>query len=502
MYSNFTGKGNNDSPFSKPKMPTPGSSIKQPPFNHGPSSLNNPMNGNPSPRSPYRTSLIQKPPIVNRNNNSFDIHSPPPQPLVSNSTLPQKSSQSIQDYMNTPLPHKRSGFTHPTSFPQSSSSLTSTSSYSFSSPTTRTTAPTNINKTTTTISTTTSPPLPSNINKTTTTTTSPTLPSNINKTTTTTTTTSPTLPSNINKTTTTSTTISPPTLPSNINKTTTISTTASPTFSNSNKLLQVSRGLDASQPTLRNTLNIFTSKPTTTTTTTTTTSTTNINGFNYNENSNNIYNSNTQSNNNSNNFNKSKLFKKEQEFITSSQVFLPDENDPSYALILQMMQEDIMENDDREMAKRLGGELDGGGGGFLYDGQSRTTTNSFYNEYETEEDDYSGGNDYEYSGGHNINDIDLSYENLVQLEPVVVGASKKQIESVEETLYLDPVGRNKQQNYKNTQGHDTRCAICLCDFESNDLIKILPKCKHLYHSECIDPWFKASKFCPQCKVEL
>ncbi|KAN0041426.1 hypothetical protein ACTFIV_003965 [Dictyostelium citrinum] len=487
MYSNFTGKGNNDSPFSKPKMPTPGSSIKQPPFNHGPSSLNNPMNGNPSLKSPYRTSLIQKPPIVNRYNlkdaKSFDIHSPPPQPLISNSTIPQTSSQSIQNYMNTPLPHKRSGFTHPTSFPQSSSSLPSTSPYSFSPPpttTTRTTATINTNKTTTTISTTTSPPLPSNINKTTTTTTSPTLPSNINKTTTTTTS---------------------PTLPSNINKTTTILTTTSPTFSNPNKLLQVSRGLDASQPTLRNTLNIFTSKPTTTTTTTTTTtSTTNTNCFNYNENSNNIYNSNTQSNNNSNNYNKSKLFEKEQEFITPSQIFLPDENDPSYALILQMMQEDILENDDREMAKRLGGELDGDGG-FSYDRQSRTT-NSFYNEYETEEEDYSGGNDYDYSGVHNVNDIDLSYENLVQLEPVVVGATKKQIESVEETLYLDPVGRNKQKNYKNTQGHDTRCAICLCDFESNDLIKILPKCKHLYHSECIDPWFKASKFCPQCKVEL
>ncbi|KAK5581030.1 hypothetical protein RB653_001058 [Dictyostelium firmibasis] len=182
---------------------------------------------------------------------------------------------------------------------------------------------------------------------------------------------------------------------------------------------------------------------------------------------------------------KEEVYKQE----TTTQVFLPDEIDPSYALILQMMQEDLLENDDREVAKKLDETYYSS-----YDRPTRSTpTNSYYdyNYDETDEDDYG-------DSGHYVNDFDLSYENLVQLQPVVVGATNEQIASIEETLYFIPGVRNKQ-SANNT---DTRCTICLEDFEPNQLIKILPKCKHHYHSECIDPWFANSKFCPQCRVEL
>lgn len=31
-----------------------------------------------------------------------------------------------------------------------------------------------------------------------------------------------------------------------------------------------------------------------------------------------------------------------------------------------------------------------------------------------------------------------------------------------------------------------RCLICLCDYEAADEVRILNKCKHVYHRECID----------------
>lgn len=31
-----------------------------------------------------------------------------------------------------------------------------------------------------------------------------------------------------------------------------------------------------------------------------------------------------------------------------------------------------------------------------------------------------------------------------------------------------------------------RCLICLCDYEASEETRLLSKCKHLYHRECID----------------
>lgn len=45
------------------------------------------------------------------------------------------------------------------------------------------------------------------------------------------------------------------------------------------------------------------------------------------------------------------------------------------------------------------------------------------------------------------------------------------------------------------------CPVCLCAFQNNDVIKILP-CKHFFHKECIDPWFLKEATCPVCKQSL
>lgn len=45
------------------------------------------------------------------------------------------------------------------------------------------------------------------------------------------------------------------------------------------------------------------------------------------------------------------------------------------------------------------------------------------------------------------------------------------------------------------------CPVCLCAFQNNDIIKILP-CKHFFHKDCIDPWFLKEATCPVCKQSL
>ncbi|KAJ4816143.1 RING zinc finger protein-like [Rhynchospora pubera] len=44
------------------------------------------------------------------------------------------------------------------------------------------------------------------------------------------------------------------------------------------------------------------------------------------------------------------------------------------------------------------------------------------------------------------------------------------------------------------------CAVCLGRFEPAEVLRILPKCKHGFHVECVDTWLDAHSTCPLCRV--
>ncbi|XP_071741981.1 RING-H2 finger protein ATL64-like [Rutidosis leptorrhynchoides] len=43
------------------------------------------------------------------------------------------------------------------------------------------------------------------------------------------------------------------------------------------------------------------------------------------------------------------------------------------------------------------------------------------------------------------------------------------------------------------------CAVCLSDVEKGEKARILPKCDHGFHLECIDTWFLSHTTCPICR---
>lgn len=46
------------------------------------------------------------------------------------------------------------------------------------------------------------------------------------------------------------------------------------------------------------------------------------------------------------------------------------------------------------------------------------------------------------------------------------------------------------------------CAVCLCEFECEDKLRLLPKCSHAFHMECIDTWLLSHSTCPLCRACL
>lgn len=44
------------------------------------------------------------------------------------------------------------------------------------------------------------------------------------------------------------------------------------------------------------------------------------------------------------------------------------------------------------------------------------------------------------------------------------------------------------------------CAVCLCEFEEEEKGRLLPKCHHSFHIDCIDMWLHSHSTCPLCRA--
>ena len=56
--------------------------------------------------------------------------------------------------------------------------------------------------------------------------------------------------------------------------------------------------------------------------------------------------------------------------------------------------------------------------------------------------------------------------------------------------------KNKDKKYI-----ESRCVICLSDFEIGEKVSALPCC-HSFHTKCLDEWITRNQKCPICKFEV
>lgn len=47
---------------------------------------------------------------------------------------------------------------------------------------------------------------------------------------------------------------------------------------------------------------------------------------------------------------------------------------------------------------------------------------------------------------------------------------------------------------------DTVCSICLCEYKEEEMLRLMPECRHCFHSSCIDAWLRLHASCPICRT--
>lgn len=77
------------------------------------------------------------------------------------------------------------------------------------------------------------------------------------------------------------------------------------------------------------------------------------------------------------------------------------------------------------------------------------------------------------------------------------GLSSTQIQKIPTKLYDVSNHDNSPSTDETVRPHSTTCAICLGDFESEDILRSLD-CSHDFHKECLDAWLQISGTCPLC----
>ncbi|XP_047307062.1 RING-H2 finger protein ATL51-like [Impatiens glandulifera] len=94
-------------------------------------------------------------------------------------------------------------------------------------------------------------------------------------------------------------------------------------------------------------------------------------------------------------------------------------------------------------------------------------------------------------------DHDHNHTNHMIHEPWLVtgtGLDESLIKSIAIFKYKRP------ENGSIVQG--TECSVCLSEFQDDESFKLLPKCNHPFHVNCIDTWLKSHSNCPLCRANI
>ncbi|CAO2824641.1 unnamed protein product [Amaranthus hypochondriacus] len=87
-------------------------------------------------------------------------------------------------------------------------------------------------------------------------------------------------------------------------------------------------------------------------------------------------------------------------------------------------------------------------------------------------------------------------------DPQIVTWRRQLARQRPESAGLDPATLNSlpvvEYNPKDFKD-GLECSVCLCEVSQGEKTRLLPKCNHGFHLECIDMWFQSHSTCPLCR---
>ncbi|OWM64081.1 RING-H2 finger protein ATL70-like [Punica granatum] len=82
------------------------------------------------------------------------------------------------------------------------------------------------------------------------------------------------------------------------------------------------------------------------------------------------------------------------------------------------------------------------------------------------------------------------------------GAPARQGHGINEaTLSSYPkLSYSKAKHERGGESIASGCSICLVDYKESDMLRSLPRCGHMFHVKCVDPWLRMHSTCPICRT--
>lgn len=113
-------------------------------------------------------------------------------------------------------------------------------------------------------------------------------------------------------------------------------------------------------------------------------------------------------------------------------------------------------------------------------------------------------------GGGDENEDDDDVPTLIDSDIVIRSGSADGNEQGDETTApRAPIASESfredidHPEYDNLVTSCTTCSICIEEFEVGERLRLLPRCKHAFHTECIMPWLTERQgCCPLCKAKV
>lgn len=87
-------------------------------------------------------------------------------------------------------------------------------------------------------------------------------------------------------------------------------------------------------------------------------------------------------------------------------------------------------------------------------------------------------------------------------QPLIFYTEYTHNHGLDETIIRDiPTFRWKRGSQEQGKAF-SECAVCLCEFWEDEMLRLLPNCNHGFHVDCIDTWLQGNANCPLCRSTI